>query len=300
MGKTKIEWSEATWNPIKARTLEDSPLRVMLAQDLGIPAGKSGYHCEPVSPGCANCYAERMNIRRLPTWGTGLVYNVPNRAKVEIYLDQEVLEKPLHWKRPRKVFPCSMTDLFADFVTNEMRDAMFTVMAAAPQHTYQLLTKRSKHMWSYFQPGRLCADHPIYHLGENIQLGVSVENQEYADKRIPDLLATPATFRWVSYEPALGPVDWFKVQFPGNMSPCGIVTHRDVLTPWGRALDWGVIGAESGPGARTLSDWIIRDTIRQFRTGGVPLFVKQRCDHQGNKIPFDQWPKELQVREYPQ
>ncbi len=152
MGKTSIEWTDVSWNPIRARLREDnnmskdSSLRFKV-----IPADKWGYHCERVSPGCKNCYACSMNGRTFPAWGTGLDYTVSNREKVEIFLDEKVLLEPLRWKKPRKVFVCSMTDLFAPFVTNAMRDQIFGIMAVCRQHMFQILTKRAELMHFYFQ-----------------------------------------------------------------------------------------------------------------------------------------------------
>jgi protein gp37 len=149
MGASSIEWTDATWNPIKARLPEE----IALHQHKGLkvlPAGTTGYHCEHVSPGCLNCYAEKMNMRTLPAWGTGFAYNVPNRQRVEIVLDGETLMQPLQWKKPRMIFVCSMTDLYAEFVPESLIDNVFAVAAVSPQHTFQVLTKRPERMRRYF------------------------------------------------------------------------------------------------------------------------------------------------------
>lgn len=112
---TKIEWADASWNPIRARVKE--PIAKMRGGELIGIIQPWGYHCERVSPGCKNCYAATMNGRMLPAWGTGLDYTVPNREKVEIFLDEKEMFKPMKWKKPRRIFVCSMTDLFAEFVS---------------------------------------------------------------------------------------------------------------------------------------------------------------------------------------
>lgn len=234
MSATKIEWTKnadgtagKTWNPIRARLKADEEFPRGPEDYRVVSAGTWGFHCEHVSPGCKNCYAERMNGRTLPAWGTGLDYSVPNREKVDIYLDETELLKPLHWKKPRSIFPCSMTDMFAEFVTDEMIDRMFAVMALCPQHTFQVLTKRAERMREYFT----CDPWPRISLEgsklrglcwvnvplSNVHLGVSVEDQQRAAERIPHLLQTPAAVRWVSYEPALGPVDFTRINYTAQL-----------------------------------------------------------------------------------
>src|SRR5579885_46793 len=225
-GRTKIEWTGRTWNPLRARLKRDMEIRTAKSLKV-IPSGTWGYHCERVSPGCKNCYACTMNGRTLPAWGTGLDYTVPNRELVEIYLDEAELIKPLSWK-PGFTFPCSMTDMFADFVPDEL--------ALAKDQTFQVLTKRAARLlrwsrrneWSCDIPGTCITferegnllldshypsrEHRIWPLS-NVWLGVSVENQQYADERIPLLLQTPAAVRFVSYEPALGLVDFTRIDY---------------------------------------------------------------------------------------
>ena len=165
---SKIEWTDSTWNPIRARNLA---------------TGKVGWHCEHMSEACRFCYAEGIN-RRL---GTGLDFKPGHRADIEIFLDEQMLLAPLRWKKPRRIFVNSMTDTFAEFVKDEWLDRMFAVMVLCPQHTFQVLTKRPERMRSY-----------VIHLAvggwplKNIWLGVSAEDQATADERIPLLLQTPA------------------------------------------------------------------------------------------------------------
>src|ERR1051325_7341422 len=139
MGDTNIEWTRnadgtagKTWNPIRARN---------------VPTGKVGWFCEHVSEGCRNCYAERMN--RNTYFGNGLDYKPAVLDQVELYLDEKILEQPLHWRNPTNVFPCSMTDLFGRWVKDEWLDAIFSVMYRADRHTFQTLTKRADRQLDY-------------------------------------------------------------------------------------------------------------------------------------------------------
>lgn len=245
---TRIEWTHApgmkgeTWNPVRARAWE--------IQNDGSGKERVGWHCEHVSEGCRNCYAESFNRFR----GTGHDFKPSElfreeRAQkqiingdVKLFLDEKMLTAPLRWKKPRSVFLSSMTDVFAEFVSDEMLDRMFAVMALSPQHFFRVLTKRPERMRAYLEPdhdaaGRvmevaLAAGWPIpdgvFEGDEdrgaqgfrrwplaNVGLGVSVEDQTTVDERIPLLLATPAAMRFVSAEPLLGPVDLRRV------------THRD-------------------------------------------------------------------------
>ena len=224
---SKIEWTDETWNPIVG--------------------------CSLVSPGCTNCYAMRVAARNA-AMNPGLEryqgLTKPSKAgpvwtgKIGIArFPDEVLTKPLRWKRRRMIFVNSMSDLFHESVPDEWIDRIFAVMAMAPQHTFQILTKRSRRMREYLAhpdrswqiareflrmwaiekviPGHILTDdrlplaedqpddHPLLKAWPlpNVWLGVSVEDQARAEERIPDLLATPAAVRWISAEPLLGPVD---------------------------------------------------------------------------------------------
>ena len=232
--KSNIEWTDASWTPIRAMVATpDGP--------------RFGWHCEHISEGCRNCYAESMN-KRLGTgveFKPGVLAHVNKfgepRGEVSIFLDETMLLAPLRWKKPRRIFVCSMTDLFADFVPDAWIDRIFAVMALAPQHTFQLLTKRSKRMREHCSNksfiGRVAhqvlemkrhgvisaaiGDETIarLHFGEalpNLWLGVSAEDQTRADERIPDLLATPAAVRFVSAEPLLGPIDFTALDIGGD------------------------------------------------------------------------------------
>jgi protein gp37 len=264
---SKIEWTETTWNPI---------------------AG-----CRVVSPGCTNCYAmakaaelvarfDQPKYRGLtrdsfagPVW-TG-----------EIRVWEEAMLEPLKWKKPQRIFVNSMSDLFAEGVADKTIDRVFAVMALAPQHTFQVLTKRPERMRDYMRArngmgnAALCGainDIPA-RLGNrkgalemplpNVWLGVSVEDQRRADERIPILLDTPAAVRWISAEPLLGPVTltkWWGF-------------HRKGSPDWQPTIDWVVVGGESGPDARPMQIEWARQLRDQCEATGVPFFFKQWGEH---------------------
>lgn len=184
--KSKIEWTDASWTPIRARNKVTA---------------KVGWHCEHDTPGCKFCYAESMNKRL----GTGLPFKPGHRKDIEIFLDEEMLLQPMRWKKPRMIFVCSMTDLFADFVPDEWIDRVFAIMAACQQHTFQVLTKRAERMRAYC--GTLGGHHERDRVSlaakalqpdgpgfwwtlnggaflPNVWLGVSAEDQKRADERI--------------------------------------------------------------------------------------------------------------------
>lgn len=252
--KSKIEWTDATWNTV--------------------------YGCTHVSEGCRNCYAERL----APKMGKDFS---------KITLAPERLDLPLRWKRPRRIFVNSLSDLFHEEVPEDFIDKVFAVMALSPQHTFQILTKRPERMLAWFGSiggtmrrdwvaSALCRIKDTHTIPPftwplpNVWLGVSVENQATADERIPVLLQTPAAVRWISAEPLLGPLDlkvWFmklRTEWPGVKLTGGV--SFDIAD---KVLDWVVVGGESGPGARPMHpDWArsIRD---QCQSAGVPFFFKQ-------------------------
>ncbi len=288
--KTGIEWTDSTWSPIRARNLS---------------TGKTGWHCEHVSEGCRNCYAESIN-RRL---GTGLDFKPGHRADVEIFLDEKMLLAPLEWRKPRRIFVNSMSDTFAEFVKDEWIDRMFAVMALCPQHAFQVLTKRPERMRSYavhlavedavdvamnaIAPQHWCArelqDYGGWPL-RNVWLGTSAEDQDAANKRIPDLVATLAAVRFVSLEPLLGPIELEHIRMSetdehsvfrtlnvlsgrrGHGSKFGFTETCDPLQAH---LDWVIVGGESGPHARPMHPRWARDIRDQCAAAGVPFFFKQ-------------------------
>ena len=270
MSKSKIEWTDRTWNPVTG--------------------------CTKISPGCQNCYAERMSKRLAGRAG----YPEDNPFRVTFHHDR--LNEPLKWNKPSRIFICSMGDLFHDSVSDEQIDLVFAVMAMAKQHTFLLLTKRAERMAAYINkhdrleqirkmtwvayPGYTYLNTPVpYWPMPNVWLGVTAENQEQADKRIPILLQTPAEVRFVSVEPMLAQVDLESIPFDrytkmNVLQGCGITTRpgtmgQSIPNIYSNKLDWVICGGESGPGARPMHpDWA-RSLRDQCKFAGVPFFLKQ-------------------------
>ena len=253
MAKTKIAWTDATWSPVTG--------------------------CTKISAGCTNCYAERM-ARRLA--GRCGYPEAPHHFDVRLHPDR--LLQPLRWKKPRRVFVCSMSDFFHPMIPLEFQVRAFLVMRQCPQHTFQVLTKRSELMAMM----EYAAGIPML---ENLWLGVTTENQEQADRRIPDLLRTQAAVRFVSVEPMLGSVDAW--QYLGaERNPIGLA-YGSV------GVDWLIIGCESGPNRRPMElEWAI-NLVRQCDAAGVATFVKQIPINGRVSHDLTEWPAELQRREYP-
>jgi len=181
-----------------------------------------------------------------------------------VVLHSDRLNQPLKWRKPKRIFVNSLSDLFHEDVPDAVIDGVVDVMCQADQHTYQILTKRPERMLAYAESRELRAlDH--------VWLGVSCENQATADARIPILLQTPAAVRFISAEPLLGPVD-----LDGYLGDdLAIAEYEYGSFQYGQGLDWIIAGGESGPGARPMHpDWArsIRD---QCRAAGVPFFFKQ-------------------------
>jgi protein gp37 len=330
---SSIEWTEKTWNPVRG--------------------------CSIVSPGCINCYAMKqahrfsgsgkpydglttLTPRSGPQW-TGVVRTV-----------ESALLEPLSWKKPQRVFVNSMSDLFHEDVPFEFIDRVFAVMALAPRHTFQILTKRADRMRQYFAtvatrhlwasagkefPGgkadgwqAKCDDaicngpFPL----PNVWLGVSVEDQQRADERIPLLLQTPAAVRFLSCEPLLGPLDLFCQYRDGARA--NVLKLADISdgAPSGmQAIHWVIVGGESGPGARPFDISWARSIVKQCKDARVSCFVKQlganpeiaqgcgdcdpclagqRCYQSYNVLmglrsrkggDMAEWPSDLRVREFP-
>ncbi len=209
---SSIEWTEATWNPVTG--------------------------CDRVSPGCARCYAERIAERFRGTVA------FPNGFDVTLRHDR--LDLPLQWRKPKKVFVNSMSDLFHDAVPVEFIQHVFATMRKAHWHQFQVLTKRSERL-------RVLANEIDW--PPNVWAGVSVENQRWV-ARVDDLRVVPAAVRFLSVEPLLGPVEL-------NLEGIG----------------WVIVGGESGPGARPMRlDWAV--SVRdQCISAGVPFFFKQWGAH---------------------
>jgi protein gp37 len=266
VGKSAIAWTDMVWNPATG--------------------------CTKVSAGCKHCYAERIAGRKLPGHG------FDDRSFADVRFHPERLDAPLHWRKPRRVFVDSMSDLFHEKLTDEQIDQVFAVMALCPQHTFQILTKRAERMRAYCQAlrdgkrhlgdalGDLGEDRigtrllvaqaygvkpgdegkPPYSSFSNVWLGVSASTQ--ADlKHAWQLCNTPASIRFVSLEPLLEKMDL-------NALELVCKTWRRGATI-GRYLDWVIVGGESGPKARPCDVTWIRLIVGQCREAGVPCFVKQ-------------------------
>lgn len=245
---SKIEWTDTSWNPTTG--------------------------CTKVSDGCDNCYAEKITER---FHGKG--------SFAEVKLHEDRLDAPLRWRKPRRVFVNSMSDLFHADVPDEFIARVFAVMAQTPQHSYQILTKRHGRMRSLLNSERF-KDQVALLIGEqlsalewrgadlhwprsNVWLGVSVEDQKRADLRIPALLDTPAAVRFLSCEPLLGPV---------NLNPLGYCwcgSGEDAWLCCARRPDWVIVGGESGAGARPMHPEWARSLRAQCQSAGVPFFFKQ-------------------------
>lgn len=285
--KTKIEWADATWNPVTG--------------------------CTKVSEGCDHCYAATIAHRFAGTRA------YPNGF--EVTLRPERLDQPLRWKRPRRIFVNSMSDLFHKDVPDEYIARVFAVMALAQQHTFQVLTKRPGRMRSFVQDNCRCGRHgAMAHLRSammwavsqanadripgvpddaeqriqraewplpNVWLGTSVESQKWADVRIPQLLATPAVVRFLSCEPLLGPVE-LRSLLPWQETGEAHQTHPD----------WVIVGGESGPKARPMHPEWARSLRDQCTAAGVAFHFKQW----GEWVTEDQSPEDITLpgmsREY--
>lgn len=255
---SKIEWTEKTWNPV-----------------IG---------CDKVSAGCKNCYAMRMAYRlmhnpKMAGRYAGIAQKTASgdinwTGEVKVLHDQ--LTIPLATRKPTVFFVNSMSDLFHESVPFEFIDLVFEVMERCPQHTFQILTKRPEVMLHYFDNRLLSTALP------NVWMGVSVENQQAANDRIPYLLRVPAAVRFLSMEPLLGPVTfrW------ASWHPHTEETARDITVNGNKfkghgqydgidGIDWVICGGESGPGSRPMHpDWVrtIRD---QCKEAGIAFFFKQ-------------------------
>lgn len=304
-GKSSIEWTEQTWNPIVG--------------------------CSIVSPGCTNCYAMNIAYRFKDSyigrnWAGKPAENVARSVNGKpvwtgqlLLAPDHIFLAPLKRKKPTTYFVNSMGDLFHEDCPDEWIDRAFAVMALAPQHTFQVLTKRAERMRDYFAIDRDRADRvglamltivdriPHGHRRlpwplRNVWLGVSTERQNEADERIPALLDTPAAVRFISAEPLLGPIDLQSPGYTGFASDGG---------PHGEArLDWVIVGGESGRGARPMQIEWADQIVEHCRNAGIPCFVKQLgALPMSDGYPMElksskggdpsEWPDRLVVREMP-
>jgi protein gp37 len=292
--KTSIEWCDRSSNPIRA---------------LNVLNGKRGHYCAHVSPGCANCYAGRLNVWR----GNGLEFTAQNERHAQPFVVEKEIASWGRLKPGTRVFVCDMTDLFLDLHPDEMIDRIFAGFALASQAIFQVLTKRPERLRDYIlSVGQGCRDVGSLERGfrlarwvretwgaeavarlektseagwwewqhmPNVWLGTSVEDQRRADERIPLLLATPAAVRFLSCEPLLGSIDLRHVQDDGTVEIDALTGDHGVIRPLrGRSdarISWVIGGGESGSGARPCHpEWALslRD---QCRSAGVAFFWKQ-------------------------
>jgi protein gp37 len=244
MGKTKIDWADAVWNPT-----------------IG---------CTKVSAGCENCYAERM-AARLKAMGRPEYQDVVDdegRWTGKVTLLPERLNQPLHWLKPRWIFVDSMSDLFHTCVPFAYIKQILKVMILASQHTFIILTKRADLMLGFTKWMAGWDDISIAEWPRNVWLGVSISNEDDY-WMIEKLLQTPAAVRLVSVEPMLGPIDLFEAN--------GIIFHNAPKFTWkaGTGIDWVICGGESGPNARPMHPFWVRDLYDQCISAEVPFFFKQ-------------------------
>ncbi len=302
---SQIQWTDATWNPVTG--------------------------CTKVSPGCAHCYIERTPAFRIK--GRRFV-----NGSTDLQLHPDRLRQPLVWQKPRRVFVNSLSDLFHESVPDAFIDQVFAVMALAPDHTFQVLTKRAKRMRQYLTYAsdpwgfrRAGIEEAMYEIGgdeaartipdagwplPNVQIGVSAENQRWFIDRVGELVFTPAAVRFVSLEPLLGQID---LLFDEKIDIAADHQSTD------GGLDWVIVGGESGPKSRPCQvDWI-RSIVQQCAAAGAPCFVKQLGAHVTHRLVYGpptfeadqpvhverarlvdrkggepaEWPADLRVRQFP-
>jgi len=223
-GPSEIEWTDATWNPI-----------------IG---------CAMVSPGCTNCYAMRM-AARLQSMGSAQYRGVTRKSggrfvwTGKLRVNESTFHAPLSWKKPKKIFVNSMSDLFQDGVDGAVISRVWDVMKRTPQHVFQILTKRPDRMRQILREQRL----PVL---PHVWLGTSVENREYRS-RIDELQKTPASVRFISFEPLIGPV--------GRVNLSGI--------------HWAIVGGESGPKSRPILEEWVDELLAECQGQDVAFFFKQ-------------------------
>jgi protein gp37 len=273
----KIGWCDVTWSPITG--------------------------CSAISEGCDHCYAKRMSVRLAGRYG----YPADEPFRVTLHPDR--LEEPTRWRKSRRVFVCSMSDLFHERIADEALDRILKVTLRNRHHRYMILTKRPERMREHMV-GHFYALHHEIMPWPHLWLGVTAENQERADQRIPILLDTPAAVRFVSVEPMLGPVDtsgWFagyevidEATSSGKQlfrcRKCGDVTPAPCKYPYHpcTGIRWVICGGETGPGARPMDpDWA-RSLRDQCAAAGVPFFFKRMGGKFGDWVPED-----LRVRQWP-
>lgn len=285
MNKTDIEWCYGpdgsqgfTWNPVTG--------------------------CSPASPGCDNCYASRIANRFKGTAA------FPDGFNVKLHPDR--IDEPRKLKKPSRIFVCSMSDIFHADVPDEYIEQIFKVMRECPQHTFFVLTKRPERMLG--KNWCVCHERAPFDArfvsnwyADNIWVGVSAENQEQANKRIPVLLDLQVAHRFVSVEPMLGPVDLKRwLSCPETLDSCharGLYPDNCILGEAEKCarnihLDWVICGAESGPGKRKCkTEWVCK-VWHDCKMAKVPFFFKKYNDARDSNAFDGEWPCPHD-REYP-
>jgi len=287
--KTGISWTDATWNPLRG--------------------------CRRVSPECEHCYAEKVAGR---FHGPGEAYEGlvtlgkhGYRWNGKVHTIEKHMFDPLHWRRPREIFVNSMSDLFYEEVSDTFIALVFSIMAKAHWHRFQILTKRGGRMRDWFETKEACAaKEEARSMGQpwplpNVWLGVSVGLQDYM-YRVAELLSTPAAVKFVSAEPLIGPLDFTNVPCPGEHEPgenCPVCGGRGKIDAFMEGLDWVITGCESGAGARPMDDDWARSIRDQCNAASVPFYLKQmRVDGVKTELPFldgRQWMEKPRTSEVP-
>ena len=271
-GKTKIEWTDKTDNPIHLTKADGS---------------HGGHWCRKLSAGCSKCYAETIYINPgYFRFASGLKYS--GKPPENLQFDTDAVEKWKTAKKPWKRFVCSMTDLFGDWVPYEWQRKVFDEAALAPSQTIQLLTKRPD--LAALTTTKWLVDNGVTKMPENIWMGVTIEDQQEATNRLPFVNDISHLFHitWVSYEPALTDVDWTPYDF----------------------LDWMVIGGESGSEAREFKLAWAKKALEFCDRNDIPAFMKQMGTNpigQNGQPKFmgrkgkdmELWPAWAQKREFP-
>lgn len=301
LNSTHIEWTDLTWNPIRARNKI---------------TGKTGTFCTRISPGCTHCYASKLNVFH----GNGLEYTVPNLDQVEFFISEKILEEPLRRKKPSKIFVGDMFDLFHEAIPQILVAQVLWTAVRAKWHTFQFLTKRAERMMNELKSAEYGFAQRI---PEHMHFGVSVEDQQRANERIPFLLQTPAAVRFLSVEPMLEAVSFRWASWLPPMQAGERRNHLDGM----KGIDWIICGGESGPGARPFNLAWAESLLVQCRAVGVPFFMKQvgsapfktlkshamGIEREDQPMPDEiamhlkdrkggdpaEWPEHLRVREFP-
>src|SRR3990167_8814640 len=275
MNETSIAWTDYSSNPLRYRDA----------------AGKTVWACVHASPGCQHCYAESTAKR----FHHGADFTMPNMRGLTPYLDEKELHTLLTSRKlaGKRVFVSDMTDLFGDWVTDDLLDVLFAHLSMRADVTWQVLTKRAARLYTYVYdpetpkrvwliafpdlwlqsinpgPGRDVLWPP-----DNIWFGVSVEDQRRADERVWQLCKTPAAVRFLSCEPLLGPIDFSGLTVGLPWAGGSAQGGRD-YTRCLPMLDWVIVGGESGPGARPCDVYWVRNIVEQCQAAGVACFTKQ-------------------------